>query len=243
MSDEKLTSVETAALFILLTEAGEALNVKLAQEHGCKLEKRSREKLEKLRLIKVGGTPRRLVLRLTEAGRDRCRAEFAAGSPPPRSGPMGGALYALLLTVDRFLTARGLSLGDFVTASNAPVAEDLPAVPAASAAAEPTSAEPALDGPALDGPALDEPAVEERVRAAYHKLAPRTGDLVNLADLRDLVVDLDPADVDAALRRLHRRPGVTLVPEANQKALDARTRAAAVVVGDQPKHMITMAAS
>ncbi|WJK38439.1 hypothetical protein O7608_18215 [Solwaraspora sp. WMMA2056] len=233
MSDEKLTSVETAALFILLTEAGEALNVKLAQEHGCKLEKRSREKLEKLRLIQVGGTPRRLVLRLTEAGRDRCRAEFAAGSPPPRSGPMGGALYALLLTVDRFLTAQGLSLGDFVTASNAPVADDLPAVPAAPAAAEPTSAEPALD----------ERAVEERVRAAYWKVAPQAGDLVDLADLRDLVDDLDRADVDAALRRLHRQRGVTLVPEANQKSLDPRIKAAAVVIGDQAKHMISMVAS
>lgn len=228
MSDEKLTMVETSALLILLAEAGPVPNASLTNDHRCELKKPSREKLARLKLIEVGGTPRRLVLTLSEAGWRRCRTELAAGSPPPGSGAIGGALYAVLLRWDRFLTAQRLSLGEFVTASNTLATEDLPAVPAASAA---------------DGPAADEPSVEERVRAAYHKLAPRTGDLVNLADLRDLVDDLDRADVDAALRRLHRQPGVTLVPEANQKALDPRTRAAAVVIGDQPKHMITMAAS
>ncbi|MFV2021729.1 hypothetical protein [Micromonospora sp. LOL_023] len=223
MSDEKLTMVETSALLILLAEAGPVPNTSLTNDHRCELKKPSREKLARLKLIEVGGTPRRLVLTLSEAGWRRCRTELATGSPPPGSGAIGGALYAVLLRLDRFLTAQQLSLGDFVTASDAPAANDLPAVPGA--------------------PAADEPAVEERVLAAYHKVARRTGDLVNLADLRDLVDDLDSADVDAALRRLHRRPGVTLVPEANQKALDARTRAAAVVIGDQPKHMITMAAS
>ncbi|WFE27968.1 hypothetical protein O7623_01815 [Solwaraspora sp. WMMD791] len=228
MSDEKLTMVETSALLILLAEAGPVPNASLTNDHRCELKKPSREKLARLKLIEVGGTPRRLVLTLSEAGWRRCRTELAAGSPPPGSGAIGGALYAVLLRWDRFLTAQRLSLGEFVTASNTLATEDLPAVPAAPTAA---------------APAADEPSVEERVRASYHKLAPRAGDLVNLADLRDLVDDLDRADVDAALRRLHRRPGVTLVPEANQKALDPRTRAAAVVIGDQPKHMITMAAS
>ncbi|MFV2087542.1 hypothetical protein [Micromonospora sp. LOL_021] len=228
MSDEKLTMVETSALLILLAEAGPVPNASLTNDHRCELKKPSREKLERLKLIEVGGTPRRLILTLSEAGWRRCHTELAAGSPPPGSGAIGGALYAVLRRLDRFLTAQRLSLGDFVTASNAPVANDLPAVPDAPTAAE---------------PAADEAAVEERVRAAYHKLARQAGDLVDLADLRDLVDDLDRADVDAALRRLHRRPGITLVPEANQKALDPRTHAAAVVVGDQPKHMITMAAS
>ncbi|MFY1650725.1 hypothetical protein ACN27J_07500 [Solwaraspora sp. WMMB762] len=234
MSDEKLTMVETSALLILLAEAGPVPNASLTNDHRCELKKPSREKLERLKLIEVGGTPRRLVLTLSEAGWRRCRTELAAGSPPPGSGAIGGALYAVLLRLDRFLTAQRLSLGEFVTASNAPAAEDLPV-------AEDLSAVP--DAPKADEPAADEPTVEERVLSAYHKVASRAGDLVNLADLRDLVDDLDRADIDAALRRLHRRPGVTLVPEANQKALDARTRAAAVVVGDQPKHMITMAAS
>ncbi|MFY1637858.1 hypothetical protein ACN27F_32060 [Solwaraspora sp. WMMB335] len=226
MSNDKLTMVETSALLILLAEAGPVPNARLTNDHRCELKKPSREKLERLKLIEVGGTPRRLVLTLSDAGWVRCRTELAAGSPPPGSGAIGGALYAVLLRLDRFLAAQRLSLGDFVAASDAPAANDAPV-------REPVSA----------GRAPDEAVAEERVLAAYRKLARQAGDLVNLADLRDLVDDLDAADVDAALRQLHRRPGITLVPEANQKALDPRTRAAAVMVGDQPKHMITMAPS
>jgi hypothetical protein len=220
LSDETLTMVETSTLLILLAEAGPVSNVRLAQHHRCQLKKASREKLEKLKLIEVERASGRLVLTLSEKGWAHCRTQLAAGSATPRSGAVGGALFAVLQRWDRFLAAQGLSLGEFVTASNAPATPDAPA----------------------GEPKRDEQAVEERLRAAYRMIAPRAGDLVSLADLRDLVGDLVPADVDAALRRLHRRRGVTLVPEANQKTLDARTRAAAVVIGDQPKHSIAMGA-
>lgn len=214
MSETPLTTVETSALLILLAEAGPVPNVKLTQDHHCQLKKKSREKLEQLKLIEVERSPR-LVLTLSEKGWAHCRAELATGSAPARSGAAGGALYAVLRRWDRFLAAHGMSLSEFVTA---------PEVSTANAA---PSAQP----------------VEERLLAAYRTIAGRPGDLVSLADLRDLVSDLAAAEVDAALRRLHRRPGVTLVPEANQKMLDTRTRAAAVVIGDQPKHAIAMGAS
>lgn len=214
MSETPLTTVETSALLILLAEAGPVPNVKLTQDHHCQLKKKSREKLEQLKLIEVERSPR-LVLTLSEKGWAHCRAELATGSAPARSGAAGGALYAVLRRWDRFLAAHGMSLSEFVTA---------PEVSTANAA---PSAQP----------------VEERLVAAYRTIAGRPGDLVSLADLRDLVSDLAAAEVDAALRRLHRRPGVTLVPEANQKMLDTRTRAAAVVIGDQPKHAIAMGAS
>jgi hypothetical protein len=219
--DKPLTTVETSTLLILLAEAGPVSNVRLTQDHRCQLRKGSREKLERLNLIEVERASGRLVLTLSETGWAHCRSQLATGSAPPGSGAVGGALYAVLRRWDRFLAAQRLSLDDFVTASNAPAATDAPA------------------GEWLPG----EQAVEERLRAAYRMIAPRAGDLVSLADLRDLVGDLVPADVDAALRRLHRQRGVTLVPEANQKTLDARTRAAAVVIGDQPKHSIAMGAS
>jgi hypothetical protein len=213
--------VEASALLILLAEAGTVSNVGLTQDHRCQLKKASREKLERLKLIEVERASGRLVLTLSEKGWAHCRTQLAVGSAPPRSGAVGGALYAVLRRWDRFLAAQRLSLGEFVTASNAPAATDAPA----------------------EERMLDEQAVEERLRAAYRMIAPRAGDLVSLADLRDVVGDLGPADVDAALRRLHRRRGVTLMPEANQKLLDARTRAAAVVIGDQPKHSIVMGVS
>lgn len=221
MSDKPLTMVEESALLILLAEAGSVSNVELTNDHRCQLKKASREKLEELKLIEVERASGRLVLTLSDEGWAHCRAQLAAGSAPPRSGAVGGALYAVLRRWDRFLEAQGLSLSDFVTASKASAVVDSPA----------------------EVRMLDEQAVEERLRAAYVRIAPRAGEVVSLADLRDLVGDVARADVDAALRRLHRRPGVTLMPEANQKTLDARSRAAAVVIGDQPKHSIVMRVS
>ena len=220
MSETPLTTVETSALLILLAEAGPVPNVKLTQDHHCQLKKKSREKLEQLKLIEVERSPR-LVLTLSEKGWAYCRAELATGSAPARSGAAGGALYAVLRRWDRFLAAHGMSLSEFVTAPETGTGN---AAPSAQ-------------------PSPGEQPVEERLVAAYRTIAGRPGDLVSLADLRDLVSDLAAAEVDAALRRLHRRPGVTLVPEANQKMLDTRTRAAAVVIGDQPKHAIAMGAS
>ncbi|MGC5032029.1 hypothetical protein [Micromonospora sp. DT229] len=225
MPDERLTTVETATLFILLAEAVAVPNVSLTRQHRCELKKASRDKLERLKLIEVERVSGRLVLTLGEKGWAYCRSQLAAAaSPPPGSGAIGGALYAVLSRWGRFLDAQQLSLGEFVTASDAPAGTGAPE-----------------EDRTPSGP--DGPEVEERLRAAYQMLAPRAGDLVSLADLRDLVGDLGAEDVDAALRRLHRRRGVTLVPEANQKTLDGRTRAAAVVIGDQPKHSIAMGAS
>ncbi|WP_213455094.1 hypothetical protein [Rhizomonospora bruguierae] len=220
MSDEPLTAVETAVIFILLAEAGPVSNVGLTQDHGCHLKKGSREKLERLKLIEVDRRSGRLVLKLGAEGWAHCAAQLDAGSAPPRSGAVGGALYAVLRRWSRFLAAQRSTLDHFIAMSNAPAAI----------------------GASGREPAPVEPDVAERVRAAYRTIARRAGDLVSLADLRDRLGDLAPADVDAALRRLNRQRGVTLVPEANQKTLDARTRAAAVVLGDQPKHSISMGA-
>ncbi|CAA0138345.1 Uncharacterised protein [Mycolicibacterium vanbaalenii] len=86
-------------------------------------------------------------------------------------------------------------------------------------------------GPAAEG------SVEERVRAAYVRLATRPGGWVALSRLR---AELDDPrdDVDAALRALYRVPGVSLIPEENQKVLTADDRAAAVVIGGGAKHLI-----
>lgn len=81
--------------------------------------------------------------------------------------------------------------------------------------------------------------VEDRIRAVYTQLAPRPGGWVPLRRLR---AELDaPRDaVDAALVALHRTPGVSVIPEENQKTLTDEDRAAAVVIGDRPKHLIAI---
>lgn len=210
--------VETAVLFVLLAEAGPVSNADLIRKHGCHLRREHRDRLADLKLVEVERSSGRLVLTLSDKGWAHCRAELASGSAPARSGACGGALFAVLRRWDHYLTAQQISLSDFVEHSG---------VETASVGSQPFGVK----------------EVEERVRAAYERIAPKAGELVSLADLRDVVGDLIRTDVDAALRRLHRRPGVTLVPEANQKTLDRRSRDAAVVIGDQPKHAIAMRVS
>ncbi|MCV7281724.1 hypothetical protein H7J88_19020 [Mycolicibacterium flavescens] len=82
--------------------------------------------------------------------------------------------------------------------------------------------------------------LDDRIRRAYVDLAPRPGGWVSLTTLRSAVPDADRADVDAALRTLYRQPGVSLIPEENQKVLTAADRDAAVDIGGQPKHLIAI---
>ena len=89
-------------------------------------------------------------------------------------------------------------------------------------------------------PAAEE-TVEDRVRAAYTRLAPRPGGWVRLSRLR-AELDDPRGDVDGALTALHGSPGISVIPEEDQKELTAEDRAAAVVIGDRPKHLIAIEA-
>lgn len=89
-------------------------------------------------------------------------------------------------------------------------------------------------------PAEDE-SVEDRIRGAYARLAPRPGGWVRLAELRAALED-PRGDVDTALTALSRAPGVSVIPEEDQKKLTPDDRAAAVIIGDRPKHLIAIEA-
>lgn len=82
--------------------------------------------------------------------------------------------------------------------------------------------------------------IEDRVRHAYASLTPRPGGWVSLTRLRTALADTSRADLDAALHTLYRTPGVSLIPEDNQKVLTAADRDAAIVIGDQNKHLIAI---
>ena len=49
-----------------------------------------------------------------------------------------------------------------------------------------------------------------------------------------------PDEVDAALAVLHRTPGVSVIPQEDQKLLTPEDRDAAVIIGDRPKHLIAI---
>jgi len=81
---------------------------------------------------------------------------------------------------------------------------------------------------------------EDRIRDAYTKLMPWPGGWVSLTLLRHELADVPRADVDTALHTLHRAADVSLIREENQKALTDGDRDAAVVIGDQHKHLIAI---
>ncbi|GGT23551.1 hypothetical protein ACFFV7_28885 [Nonomuraea spiralis] len=80
--------------------------------------------------------------------------------------------------------------------------------------------------------------LESRVRAAYAELAAEPGAWVSLTPLRRLLPGVPKAEVDEALVLMERLPDVNLVPESNQKTLTPEDREAAVIIGEQDKHLL-----
>ncbi|GAA1028411.1 MULTISPECIES: hypothetical protein [Amycolatopsis] len=85
--------------------------------------------------------------------------------------------------------------------------------------------------------------LEELIRTAYRKLARSPRDWVGLADLRPLLGDAAVAEVDAVLKQLSRTGQAHLVPESNRKALTAEDKEAAVRIGGEDNHLLSIEAS
>jgi hypothetical protein len=116
-----------------------------------------------------------------------------------------------------------------------------------AAASEPATPETALrrsePEPTVEpGPA---PAaagdLEVRIREAYKRLVRRPGGWVGLAELRPLLGDdVGRTDVDRELKRMDRLPGISVIPEENQKTLTPEERDAAVKIGGKDNHLIAI---
>lgn len=91
--------------------------------------------------------------------------------------------------------------------------------------------------------ALTTDEIESRVRAAYRKLARSPQDWVGLVDLRPLLGGAATEDVDAVLIELSRAGQAHLVPESNRKALTAADHAAAIRIGGEANHLLSIEAS
>jgi hypothetical protein len=104
---------------------------------------------------------------------------------------------------------------------------------------EAVTSKPVAGAPSAAGPPAPRDAADT-IRAAYHDLALVPGEWVGLADLRERLGDLDRTAVDAALRGMLGQPGVRIIPVANSKALQARDRAAALRIGDEDNHALSI---
>jgi hypothetical protein len=209
---EKLSLPETTILLILMAEAQEISNPELKERYGLTLDGKSRLKLNDLKFVDSRKVGRGFVHSLTDQGWVRCAAELSVTSPPARSGSAGAALYALLAGLGRYIERSNLSLAE--------VFGEVGGSPRQS-----------------DAPQLD---LESRIRKAYRESAREPGGWVSLTELRSLLGGVAKADVDAALRQMNQLPDVNIVPESNQKTLTQADRDAAVRLGGQEKHLISI---
>jgi len=208
---DELTGADQAVLLVLMAESRPVPNPELTQL-GPELKKLNRERLNRLGLIETSKPGNSYVHELTDEGWRLCQDIFAAAAPPLSKG-QGKALYTLLRSLGRYLAREDLVLADVFT----PARED---------------------APRPDGTADTD--VELLVRRSYEGLAAQPGGWVALARLRAELADVPRPQLDATLKRMYRIPGVSLIPEENQKVLTADDRAAAVEIGDQDKHLIAI---
>jgi hypothetical protein len=196
---------EISVLLALMAEAREVSNVDLAERYGFTLTGESRTRLNDRKLVASRRVGRSYVHELTDAGWVRCHDELS-GPCPPRAGTAGGALYALLRGLDRYLGRSQLSLADVFRPDQSTV------------------------------------DTEGAIRSAYVQLRQPLGGWVSLTDLRPMV-GAPRSAVDDVLVRMSRLPGVSLVPQENQKVLTPADRTAAVLIGGQPCHLLHIEAT
>lgn len=211
MPDDDLTPVQRSVLLILMAEAHEVANAYLSNDRKLELKKQRRDNLESRGLINVRREGRTLFLELADRGWRWCR-EQDASDVPAGAGHGGSAAYTMLAGIQRYLDRHNLSLPEFFARFDEQVI-----------AGEVAPAD-----------------IEAQIRKAYQALASGPGASVKLADLRGLLSGVARPEVDRMLVEMNRQPDVSIVPESDQKVLSERDRAAAVQIGNQDKHLITV---
>jgi hypothetical protein len=110
-----LTDDERAVLLTLMAHGGQADADDLASVLGRTVPDRLHQRLDGAGLTDtVRLTSRRFGTALTDAGWYWCTQELAA-APRGSDDPLEGALYHVLAMIGRFLDARDMSLGEFIT--------------------------------------------------------------------------------------------------------------------------------
>jgi hypothetical protein len=214
MANKPLTVPEKSALLVLMLMGNEVSNSEINDAYRFSIDRPARDTLNERGLIdiRMETRPRRhYVHSLTEAGWQHGRHELTEPLPD-RADKSFRVMHGVLCALDAHLTRTNQELRSFLH----PVA-------AAQAVAE----EPAAD-------------VTERIESTYDSLVGRPGGWVSLTRLRGALDRVPRDEIDEALRQLSRRPQVYLIPEANQKILTPEDRAAAVDLGGEAKHLLSI---
>jgi hypothetical protein len=224
VSRDDLTLRQRAVLFALLGEARQVANPELEQLIGVRLDGAERRDLNDRRLVESTRAGRAFAHELSDAGWRWCAQELAA-APTGRGSSLERAHYRVFAVFARYLDAAGLSLADIVR----PEAE-------AEAEAE-TEADTEASEAATETAEADLTAC---IEAGYRSLALGSGEFVSLRELRLRLPGRSRPDVDAALAALFTAQRINLIPQSNQRALSDADREAALLIGGECKHLISI---
>lgn len=84
-------------------------------------------------------------------------------------------------------------------------------------------------------------STEDRIIAAISERVAQPRDSVSLAQIRAELADVDRARLDRTLRAMDRAGVVCLVPDPNRKALTDLAKDAAIEIGGQDMHLVSLA--
>ncbi|MEU4520281.1 hypothetical protein AB0F52_16475 [Amycolatopsis sp. NPDC024027] len=211
---DRLGHKQTAAMFTLMVLGREVPNQELAELVGFTLTGTERTGLNKLGYVDSDrtGPKRSYVHVLSDSGWAWCEKELAEGEPPPQRGQSP-------LATALYVILGGL--GKYLRRENKRLFEIF-------GAGQSTNGVPPVD-------------LEERIRIAYRELVKEPRGWVGLVDLRPKL-GAPAAEVDAVLKELSRAGKVHLVPEDNRKALTAADHEAAIRIGGEDNHLLSIEA-
>ncbi|GLY36707.1 hypothetical protein Amsp01_027310 [Amycolatopsis sp. NBRC 101858] len=216
---DRLNHKQTAAMFTLMVLGREVPNQELQEVVGFTLTGKDRTNLNKLGYVESdpSGPRKSFVHLLSDSGWAWCEKEIAEEEPPPPRGQstLASALYVLLGGLNGYLQRENKRLFHvFGSVAGSP---------------EPASVE------------VSEAPLEERIRVAYRELVKEPRGWVGLVDLRPKL-GAPATEVDAVLKELSRAGKVHLVPEDNRKALTAADHEAAIRIGGEDSHLLSIEA-
>lgn len=249
MTEKGLSLPEFTALVVLAVEAGEVSNTELRERRGLTIDGAKRRRLNELKLVDSWKEGRSFVHTLTDSGWARLAEDLHTGTLPAFTGSSGVMARALFTWLPAFLSRTDQRLSDVFQ----PVDLQPPSAPEPSGG-QPSNPQPSalqasgshpfaatVETDRSSGEArqdLSHEQVEAHVRTAYAKLADTSGTWVRLARLRELLAFVPKGLVDEVLVRMERTESVSLIPESNQKGLTREDQEAAVVIGNQAKHLL-----
>ncbi|MGK3202351.1 hypothetical protein [Amycolatopsis sp. MEPSY49] len=218
---DRLGHKQTAAMFTLMVLGREVPNQELQEVVGFTLTGKDRTNLNALGYVESEPTgPRKSFVHvLSDSGWAWCEEELAAGDPPPPRGQstLASALYVLLGGLNEYLVRENKRLFHVFGPGE-------------------TRAEP---GPIAEATTAGD--LEDRIRVAYRELVREPRGWVALVDLRPKL-GAPANEVDAVLKEMSRAGKAHLVPEDNRKVLTPADREAAIRIGGEDNHLLSIEA-